>query len=46
MDDPAKRWLEELDLTPANDAAAHVLRWIGLVGGISLCAVGIASVFV
>lgn len=46
MDDPAKRRLEVPDITPANDAAAHVLRWIGLVGGLSLCAVGIASVLV
>lgn len=35
--------LEVPEVTPANDAAAHVLRWVGLVGGLGLCAVGIVS---
>ena len=27
-------------VTPANDRAARILRWIGLVGGLGLCAIG------
>lgn len=46
MDDPTSRRLEVPDVTPANDTTAHALRWVGLVGGIGLCAVGIASVLV
>jgi hypothetical protein len=46
MDEQAYHRLEVPNLTPANDATAHVLRWVGLVGGLGLCAVGIASVLV
>jgi hypothetical protein len=44
MDEQAYHRLEVPDVTPATDATAHVLRWVGLVGGLGLCAVGIASV--
>jgi hypothetical protein len=44
MDEPSDHRLEVPDVTPANDATARVMRWIGLVGGLSLCAIGIASV--
>jgi hypothetical protein len=44
MDEPAYHRLEVPNVTPATDTTAHVLRWVGLVGGLGLCAVGIASV--
>jgi len=44
MDEQANQRLEVPDVTPANDAAAQVLRWVGLVGGLGLCAAGIASI--
>jgi len=40
------RRLEVPEVTPANDSMAHVLRWVGLVGGLGLCALGIASALV
>jgi hypothetical protein len=35
--------LEVPDVAPANDSAARILRWGGLIGGLGLCAFGIAS---
>jgi hypothetical protein len=31
------------DATPATDRMAHVMRWIGLIGGVGLCAAGIVA---
>jgi hypothetical protein len=44
MQDDIDRRLEVPNTTPTNDTAAHILRWVGLVGGLGLCALGIASV--
>ena len=41
MDDD--RRLSVPDITPANDAAAIILRWVGLVCGLALCALAIAG---
>ena len=43
MHDESERLLEVHETTPANDSAAHVLRWVGLIGGLALCAWGIAA---
>jgi hypothetical protein len=42
MDDDAD-FLEVPETTPANDTTARILRWIGLIGGLGLCAFGIAT---
>jgi hypothetical protein len=42
-DEDSEHHLRVPDSTPANDRAAHVLRWVGLIAGLCLCAIGIVA---
>lgn len=42
-DDHNLRLLVVSETCPANDIAADVLRWVALIGGLGLCALGILT---